>query len=264
MKKLLRQFLFLIAAAGVASLLFVLLLDELIMPYLVDVPKVRVPSLRGLSVPQAEQRLQRLDLRLSLGDSMFHETVPAGAIIDQDPAAHQRIKKGRRIAVDTSRGRRFYAVPNVRRASLREARLQLEGSRLEVGEIAYVSSASIPEGAVIDLTPSPGTLLSPGTLVDLEISSGPSSLPKRVPPLRGLPIEAVEDTLRKYEMRLGRITNQIDNDQPVGTVLAQSPGPERRAARLTRVDLVVSVQETTATQQDTTAPNPAFPGGLEP
>jgi beta-lactam-binding protein with PASTA domain len=146
--------------------------------------------------------------------------------------------------------------------SLREARLQLETSQLLLGDITYISSATIPEGAIIVATPPSGTPLPRGTPVDLEISNGSPSRPKRIPLLLNLPIEQAEDSLRKYEMRLGNIASRIANDRPVGTVVAQSPGADERARPLTPIDLVLSVQETTATWQDTVLETP--PSSEEP
>jgi len=252
MKKFLRTLLALIAAAAIAAVLYLILLDELVMPYLVDVPRVRVPRLRGQSVRQAEIRLQKSGLHLAIGDSLYHELLPPGTIVDQSLPPGQSIKRGRRITVDLSRGPRFYPVPGgVVGVSLREAQLQLETSQLLLGDITYISSATIPDGAFIVATPPSGTPLPRGTPVDLEISNGPPSRPKRIPLLLNLPIEQAEDSLRKYEMRLGNIASRIENDRPVGTVVAQSPGIDERALPLTPIDLVISVQETTAPWQDT-------------
>ena len=160
------------------------------------------------------------------------------------PEARQQIKKGRRVFVDVSRGPRLYSVPAVVGSSMREARLQLAGSQLAVGRVRYVSvsSGSFPEGAVIKQRPRAGRSLPRGTRVNLEVSSGSPFDPKRVPDLRGIPIEAVEDSLVKYEMSRGRITEKIDNDVPVGSVLSQDPQPGDRQPRNTAIDLVVSVR----------------------
>ena len=253
MKNLLRQLFFLACVGAGTFVLAVYVVDNLLMPFLVDVPKVRVPELRGLSMAQAQKRLEKVDLRLALRDSFYQETVPAGAIIDQipQPRTGKQIKKGRRVFVDLSRGPRFYTVPDVRQVSLRDARLQLEANQLAIGRVIYVSSRDIPEGAVIDQVPRPGTRQSRDSRVDLRISSGSPSAPKRVPDLNGLPIEVVEDTLRKYEMRLGRIENQVRDGLPAGTVLSQKPGPAAQTARATAINLVVSVRETLATVLDT-------------
>lgn len=243
MKKKFTHLGLIIAAAALAGIIGLILLDAVVMPYLVDVPNVRTPNLQGLSVPKAAMRLEQSGLKIAIGDSLYHETIPTEAVVDQDPAIGQRVKKGRRIVVTLSKGPRYYAVPDVRRVSLREARLQLEGNQLQVGETLYLSSNSIPAGVIVGQSPSPGAQLSRGNPVDLQISNGPPTIPKQIPQLVGLSIEVVEDTLRKYEMRLGKIENRIDNEHPPGTVLAQTPDQQQRALRHSRIDLVLSIEE---------------------
>ena len=243
MNKILRQVGIFLAAAALAGVIGLILLDAVIMPYLVSVPGVRVPNLHALSITKAAILLDQWGLNLAIGDSLHHETVSSGGVIDQDPSAGQRVKAGRRIVLTLSKGPRYYDVPDVRRVSLREARLQLEDKQLIIGETNYLSSETIPEGAIVGQSPLPGTQLARGDRVDLRISSGSASAPKQVPNLVGLPIESVEDSLDKYEMRLGIIENRIDNQQPVGTVLAQSPDHRQRVPRRTRIDLTLSVEE---------------------
>ena len=234
----------LVAGAALASLVvFLAVLDEFIMPRLVATPRVKVPQLRGTAAAQARAGLERWGLWLTIKDSVYSEALPAGVIVEQDPPAGQQIRKGRRINVSLSKGRRYYAVPDVQGKGLRDAQLQLESAQLNLGEVNYASSDLYAAGSVVRATPPPGTRLPLGTLIDLEISSGPTDQPKPVPGLVGLAIEQVEDTLRKYEMRLGEISSKLDNDHAVGTILAQSPVPGERALPLSRIDLVVSVQQ---------------------
>jgi serine/threonine-protein kinase len=217
--------------------------DQLLMPYVVDVDKVHVPRLEGLTVEQARRQLRQRELRLGIRDSVHHATIAAGLIADQTPPEKQLVKKGRRVSVDISLGSRLYRVPEVTGGSPRDARLKLESSHLRLGEVAYLSSDRFPEGAVILQQPKAGTRLPLGGRVDLKVSSGPASQPKRVPELRGLRIDSVEDSLRKYEMVMGQIQEQVDNGVPAGTVLSQSIAPPRRALRGTPIDLVLSVQQ---------------------
>lgn len=217
--------------------------DQVLMPYVVDVGKVHVPKLEGLTVDQAGKQLHQRQLRLGIRDSVYHATIPAGLIVDQTPAERQLVKKGRRVSVDISLGSRLYPVPDVTGGSPRDAQLKLESSHLRLGDQAYVSSDRFPEGAVILQRPKAGTRLPLGGRVDLKISSGPSSQPKRVPDLRGLPISAIEDSLEKYEMLMGQIQEQVDNGVPAGTVLSQSIAPPRRALRGTPIDVILSVQQ---------------------
>lgn len=223
--------------------------DQLLMPYVVDVGKVHVPKLEGLTVEQARRQLRQRELRLGIRDSVHHATIAAGLIVDQTPAERHLVKKGRRVSVDISLGSRLYAVPNVTGGSPRDAQLKLENGHLRLGEVAYLSSERYPEGAVILQQPKAGARLPLGGRVDLKVSSGPSSQPKRVPDLRGLPINAVEDSLKKYEMIMGLIQEQVDNSVPAGTVLSQSIAPPRRALRHTPIDLVLSVQQAADSSQ---------------
>ena len=81
-----------------------------------------------------------------------------------------------------------------------------------------------------------------GTRVDLQISSGSPFARKAVPNLVGLPIGVVEDSLLKYEMTLGTITDRVAELLPPGQVLSQSPEGGVGVPRNSAVDLVVSVR----------------------
>ena len=240
MKNFLRQLVLLAAGAFLAGIIALVLIDKIVMPHLVDTPSVQAPDLKGLSAPEASARLNEAGLKMTIGDSLHHETVPADAVVDQDPSVGQLVKEGRRVVLTVSKGPRYYAAPDVRRVSLREARLQLEGNQLNVGQILYRSSDALPEGAIVEQSPPPGAQLALGSSVDLWVSNGSPAALKRVPNLIGLSIGVVEDTLRKYEMRIGHIAKRIDEQKRVGTVLTQSPPSGQRIARHSRIDLVVS------------------------
>ena len=240
MKKLFRQTIFLGCVAAGSLVATLLALDLGIMPLIVNVDKVRVPELSQLPMAKAKKRLDLRRLRLSVRDSLFQETIPAGYIVDQAPAAGHQIKQGRRIFVDVSRGPRLYSVPNVKQISLREARLQLQSAQLQLGAVRYESSSTIPQGAIVEQIPGDGIMLKRNGRVDLFLSSGGPNAQKRVPRVVGLPIEVVEDTLKKYEMRVGRIVEQIDNLKPAGVILEQTPAADTRATRNTRIDLVIT------------------------
>ena len=240
MKNILRQLGLAAAGALLAGLLAIVLLDAVIMPYAVDTPSVQVPDLQGLFAPEASARLDQAGLKMTIGDTLHHETISADAVVGHDPSVGQWVKKGRRIVLTVSKGPRYSQVPDVRRVSLREARLQLEGNQLKSGQILYRSSETLPEGAVVEQSPAPGARLAPGSAVDLQVSNGPPTALKRVPNLIGLPFKVVADTLRKYEMRIGHIVKHIDEQKRVGTILEQVPPSGQRIPRHSRIDLVVS------------------------
>jgi eukaryotic-like serine/threonine-protein kinase len=241
MKKLLRTFLLVVFSASLAGLLLLVILNAVVMPRVVDVARVTVPNLRGQSARRAQANLQKWGLKLAYRDSLHHEALPAGTVLGQDPAAGQRIKRRRSISVDVSLGPKYHPVPaGLGGVSLREAQLQLAASQLSLGEIMYVSSTDVPRGAVIRSTPPGGATLARATEVDLEISNGDPGQPKMVPSLAGVPVSQVEDSLRKYEMRLGTIGRVVDVNMLAGIVVQQNPAAATLAPRMSPVDLTVT------------------------
>ena len=242
MKRLLRRA---VVVAGVmlgSAVLFLVLLDSVILPAIVEVPMVTVPDVRGKLTHVAQQRISAKGLRLSVRDSVHSETAVSGQIVDQDPAPGQRIKRARRVFVDVSRGRRLYVVPYVTGGSQREAGLQIQSHQLEIGSIRYTSHSSVPEGVVIQQDPAALRRVLRGTSVTLQISSGSPFAKKPVPDLVGLSISVVEDSLLKYEMKLGKIAERLAELLPPGQILSQSPEGGVGAARGTSIDLFVSVR----------------------
>jgi chitodextrinase/regulation of enolase protein 1 (concanavalin A-like superfamily) len=72
------------------------------------------------------------------------------------------------------------ATPNVLGQPRAAAESAIQAAGLALGSIAQHDSASVPQGNVISQNPSAGSSVTPGTAVDLVISSGPP--PDRTPP----------------------------------------------------------------------------------
>ena len=240
--KVVRVMVLVILTAVGSLMLFMVLLDGVIMPYIVKVDRVQVPDIRSRGMAEAAAHLKRIGLRVVTRDSVFHHRLSVGTIVEQDPAPRSKyIKKGRRVFVDVSKGRRLYEVPKLIGVGERDAYLQLQTQKLRIGRIYYVSSASAPPGAVIRQHPAAFSRLQRGERVDLEISSGSPLDPKRVPSLLGLDIDVVEDSLSKYEMSQGEIKERLDLGSPPGVVLSQNPRPGSRQMRHTKINLIISV-----------------------
>ena len=74
--------------------------------------EVRVPSLVGRSVNEATQRLADLGLGLRIDENQRpDERIPAGSIVQQDPAAGVQARQQRTVRVWVSSGPRTTIVP---------------------------------------------------------------------------------------------------------------------------------------------------------
>ena len=241
MKKFFAKIGALIASAILAGILCLFLLDVVFMPFIVDVPNVKIPRLNGLPIAKASEYLSQRGLKTVVGDTSFNESIPMGAVISSRPNKGERVKKGRAVTLSLSKGPRFYMVPDVRGVSLRDARLKLETKNLKLGDIRYISSEIIPQTVVLDQFPAPGSKLIKYGEVNLHVSSGSEQNLKQIPNLIYTSIKDVEDSLSKYEMTLGKISETIDDNQPMGIILLQNPSPGVMAARLTPIDLTINV-----------------------
>ncbi len=240
-KKIARRALIAGAVVGGSGILFLLLVDNILMPRIVDVARVTVPDVRGQTVPEARRLVKEMGLRLTLRDSVFSD-VPLGQVLDQEPDRGEYIKRARRVFIDVSRGPRRYPVPDVTGGSQREAQLQILGRQLAIGTIRLESSTAIPAGVVLGQKPRAGAAMARGSRVDLVVSSGSPFEPKNVPDVVGLSIDSVEDTLEKYEMELGNIDERVAEHVLPGQILAQQPAEGALVPRHTSIDLVVSVR----------------------
>ena len=101
--------------------------------------EVTVPALTGVTVNDATAALGELGLTLRVDEGRRpDQRVPAGRIMQQDPAPGTRARRQRTVRVWVSTGPRTVVVPRVIGESERTARI-----RLEQGEITIVATSAI-------------------------------------------------------------------------------------------------------------------------
>ncbi|MDT8434846.1 MAG: PBP1A family penicillin-binding protein [Anaerosomatales bacterium] len=66
--------------------------------------EVPVPDLEGMTLAQARSALENTGLGLAAAE-VFHDTVPAGTIISQEPAAGDKVKPNTMVTVQVSKGK---------------------------------------------------------------------------------------------------------------------------------------------------------------
>jgi len=101
--------------------------------------EITVPSLSKMSVEQAEEKLDDLDLDYVLLDTVdFNADYPKFTIVSQDPLAGSKVKEDRKIYLKiNSGGFSSVRVPNLIEQTLRQAEPSLKSIGLEVGKITY-------------------------------------------------------------------------------------------------------------------------------
>lgn len=145
--------------------------------------KVTVPNVVGSSVANAESKLIAAGFQVST--NYVNNSAKVGTVISQTPGANSTADKGSTVSIDVSNGPSQVQVPNVVGQPLAQASNTLGSKSLQLGNVTYQSSSSVPNGDVISTNPSPGTTVAPNTPVDVVVSNGPSSSTTTTAPSSG-------------------------------------------------------------------------------
>ena len=182
--------------------------------------QVAIPSVIGATKKQAEQTMATFGIKVKVTKDKFDELVPKGKIISMTPPAGSRLAEGETISLVISKGPERYKIPNLKGKSISEATVALANEKLLIGKTDEQFSAKVPKGAIISLTPEPGTLVKKNTEVNLIVSKGEELIA-----LSSFVGKSSEQALNELT-EAGFDVNQVDafsDTFPIGTVIAQKP-----------------------------------------
>ncbi|CEP69437.1 PASTA [Moorella glycerini] len=209
--------------------------------YYLLVGETVVPPVTGLTEGQAMDRLAAAGLRGQVGSRQYNAEIPAGQVMAQEPAAGERVRRGRVVTLTVSQGSRMVTVPPVVGFTEREARLQLENAGLRVvGDSLKVYHPSIPAGSVVEQNPPGNTKQPEGTEVRLIVSKGPEPQLVPAPRLIGYSLAEAQQQLAAAKLQQGTLTYQRSEEQFPGIVIDQDPRPGSSVLQGSAINLVVS------------------------
>jgi hypothetical protein len=133
---------------------------------------VAVPGVAGLVQANAEAAIIAAGLTVGATTTAHSGTVPAGAVINQSPAAGTNVAPGVPVELEVSLGSALVAVPEVTGLTQADAQAAILAAGLTVGAITTAHSNTVPAGAVISQSPAAGTNMASGSPVNLVVSSG--------------------------------------------------------------------------------------------
>jgi serine/threonine-protein kinase len=227
-----------------AFALGVLLFQFVLMPRVVQHGvMVEVPEVTGLSIAEARRRCVKAGLQFAEEARRHSDAVPPGSVLAQTPAAHRPVKRGRTVRVVVGLGHARVTVPDVRGMTLRQATLQLENARLEVGGRARVQGTGAAGPVVLATRPGAGAEAALGDSIDLLVAAGDAGEPYLMPALLGQDLGEVRAFVEASGFRVGRVSYRSRRDVYPGTVLEQYPERGARIRRGEAIDLVVATPD---------------------
>jgi len=233
--------LFLFGVLGViATVLALMLVDAVVMPWYVKLGQVEtVPNVAGMQFDEARKRLERLGFEVKKGEPRFDNRYPAGAVVMQSPYGGAQTKKGRRVYLTLSRGTELIPVPDLLGMQIRDARINLMRSGLELGEVIYDHNDTIMKGLVFAQNIPARLGARPGTIVDVMVSRGPSTRFVMMPNLLSLDIDQARARLENAGLVLGVVRYKDDPVYVKNTIIEQGFAPYAQVAQGAAVDLTI-------------------------
>ncbi len=203
---------------------------------------ISVPNVVGMTQKQAETAIKNQGLKVNVSSQDYSDTVPAGSVISQDPAAGSMLKRDDTVNIVVSKGSSKVAVPGGltgQTASFVEAKLREAGLNPQRQPDVY--SDSVEAGNVISVDPASGTQVDQGSTVKYTVSKGPAP-PKMVtaPDVTGMSQSDAAARLSQAGLKLGNITQQYSDSVASGDVISQNPAGGQSVKQGSSVDLVVS------------------------
>lgn len=228
------KLLFLVGALAVTFLVFA----GVAMRVALRARDVEVPQLVGKTVNDATQTLSDLGLGLRLDPNQrADERVPAGRIMQQEPAPGAQARRQRTIRVWVSAGPRSTTVPPLVGQTERTARIRLEQDGLEMATVTEFRSPDYPADAVVAQDPSPAAR---APSVSVLLNRGEQATTYVMPDLIGMNGERAAEALRTRGFRVTIVGSQPYAGVPPGTVVRQQPQGGFRVGPSDPISLEVS------------------------
>ncbi len=223
---------------------------------------ITVPDMTGLTVDEVDDVTVSRKLRYEVVDSVFSSEMPRGTVLKQNPKAHSKVKKRRKIFLTMNAvNPEMVTMPRLVGLSIRQARLALQNAGLTLGDIEYQPDYAINnvlQQMHRDSVINEGTEITKGAVIDLVLGRGLSQETTQVPDLVGLMLEEASELIADYYLNIGAITydESMENAEDSTRAFIWRQYPEfdefRRMNMGMEVDIWLSVDSTLLPLPDST------------
>lgn len=208
-----------------------------------DPDVVRLPNVLGDTFEEASATLTTLGLEVEREDRETTNEDEQGIVLQQNPEPNVDVDVGSTVILTVGVQPGQVAVPDgLVGMSQPEAEEAIRAADLEVGDVTTDTTTEEAPGTVLETDPSSGTMVDPGSPVDLVVAAAPEDT--TVPNLIGLTATQAQASLEEADLVLGSVTERPDSAEE-GTVVESNPGRGESVEPGTRVNIVLSAGEET-------------------
>jgi serine/threonine-protein kinase len=189
-------------------------------------PKVTVPSVTGLSLDEAKDKLAGDKYQFEVETKTRTSPEKPGTVLEQNPTTGEEVEKGSTITLTIAKEAEKSTVPDVLGRTCDEAKQQMQASNL-VGNCTEVETDDDSQvGKVIQTTPQAGTSVDPNSSVNIQIGKKKQQQKVKVPQVVGQTVGQAKQILAQQgftKIQFANGSDQSDN----ALVAGQNPGPDQ-------------------------------------
>lgn len=185
--------------------------------------EVEVPNIVGKLTDDVKQQVEDLGLKLEIKSTQESDK-PENTILETDPKAGTKVKKGAVINVIVSAGEKQIEMRDFRNYERADIEKSLKSDGLTNYKITEEYSDTVDVGYWITQTPSAGTKVSKNTDIQIVVSKGPEVKLVDVPNVVGENLSNAKSTLEGAKLKVNdEIKYETTNDKSQdGIVLDQN------------------------------------------
>ncbi len=200
---------------------------------------VKVPSIMGMTVDEAEEVLKAKGLELKVKDKVYDNEVDEGLIVSQTPGVDAKMKTGNIVKVNISKGTEEGTAPNLIGKTYEQAVNLIDRYGYEIGTVTVEDSMENKD-IVLDQYPKPGESIKIGKSIRFTVSSGLEEGKTIVPKIVGLTKAEAEVEMKKADLVLGAFTEEISQTIAKGKITWQKVGAGEKLDKGSKIDYKVS------------------------
>jgi len=199
---------------------------------------ITLEDLSGMSFSDAEKKLSDAGLVLKENGTKSSDEYDEGEIIEQDPKAGTKLKKGDTVSVIVSTGeaKEQVTVPDVKGIDEESAVSHLESRGFKVNK-EYSYSDTVGSGEVFAQDPKANTKAGKGDTVTIQISQGGERV--QVPNVKGSSLADAKSALSSAGLKYNE-SEEYSDSVSEGNIISQSVAAGEYVTRGSSVTIVVS------------------------
>ena len=204
---------------------------------LLNIGKISVPSLVGMSQTEASKSLEPLGLDLEIIEEVFSEDIPKGRVIASEPGGGGKISPDEKVGLILSKGQERILIPRLNGLTPDVASAQLSSLGLTVGEINEIFDMKIAAGYVIATEPKETMAVKRKAIVNLIVSKGVEQISLQSYVGKGGEQALSELTEMGFDVDA---TYKFSDSVFKGQVISQSPEKMESIGKGSKINLAIS------------------------